>query len=273
MKLIVIGAGIAGSSATRIARTKGWDVTLIDNAPEVAGSRSALATIRPTWFDKAERVDLERSWEWYSAWGATGSREAYVSNWRDREVKKQKDWWLVDPLLPLVEPDVKERVVGIYKNYVTTDAGQLIEADAILNCTGAYGSELSSGVSLFAGVTWISTNAEIDYSPYRVHHLRPYKSLSVAQVNGVTRLGSSIAATADKAIDDGKEMLMTAIALGIVKSGEWEMSLGWRAKGKGGIPIYPELGERNAYFSGLARSGYGLSPAIAEKWIDSVSFA
>ena len=270
MKLIVIGAGIAGSSATRIARDKGWDVTLIDNAPENAGSRSALATIRPTWFDKAERVDLERSWDWYTKWGAAGSREAYVSNWRNREVKKQKNWWLVDPILPLVEPDVRERVVGIYDKHVTTDAGQLIEGDAILNCTGAYGSELSRDVTLFAGVTWISRNAELDYSPYRVYHLRPYKALSVAQINGVTRLGSSIAATADKAIDDAKEMLMTAIALGIVKQADWEMSLGWRAKGKGGIPIYPELGQRNAYFSGLARSGYGLSPAIAEKWLDSL---
>lgn len=270
MKLIVIGAGIAGSSATRIARSKGWDVTLIDNAPEQAASRSAIATIRPTWFDKAERVDLERSWELYTLWGAAGSREAYVSNWRDREVKKQKDWWLVDPILPLVEPDVTERVVGIYKNHVTTDAGSLVETDAILNCTGAYGSELSRDVTLFAGVTWISHDAELDYSPYRVHHLRPYKSLSAAQINGVTRVGSSIAATAEKAIDDGKEMLMTAIALGIVKAGNWEMSLGWRAKGRGGIPIYPELGQRNAYFSGLARSGYGLSPAIAEKWIESL---
>jgi glycine/D-amino acid oxidase-like deaminating enzyme len=269
MKLIVIGAGIAGSSTTRIARDKGWDVTLIDYAPHKSASRSALATIRPTWFDKSEREDLERSWEWYSKWGAAGSREAHVSNWRDRSVKKQKDWWLVDPILPLVEPNLNERVIEIGANYVTTDHSQ-IEADAILNCTGAYGADLAHDVTMFAGVTWISNNAELDYSPYRVHHLRPYKSLSAAQINGVTRVGSSIATTADKAIDDAKEMLMTAIALGIVKSGDWEMSLGWRAKGKGGIPIYPELGQRNAYFSGLARSGYGLSPAIAEKWLDSL---
>jgi glycine/D-amino acid oxidase-like deaminating enzyme len=272
MKLIVIGAGIAGSSATRIARDKGWDVTLIDNNPQQAASRSALATIRPTWFDKAERDDLERSWDWYTKWGAAGSREAHVSNWRNREVKKQKDWWLVDPITPLVEPDLTERVVGIYKSFVTTPTKE-IAADAILNCTGAYGADLSRDVTFFAGVTWISRTAELDYEPYRVHHLRPYKSLSAARINGVTRVGSSIATTADKAVDDAKEMLMTAIALGIVKQGDWEMSLGWRAKGKGGIPIYPELGQRNAYFSGLARSGYGLAPAIAEKWIDSVSLA
>jgi hypothetical protein len=269
MKLIVIGAGIAGSSATRIARSKGWDVTLIDHAPEQSASRSALATIRPTWFNKAERKGLERSWEWYSTWGAAGTREAHVSNWKNKEVKTQKDWWLVDPILPLVAPDLVERVVGIYKTFVTTPTKE-IAADAILNCTGAYGDDLAHDVTLFAGVTWISHNAELDYSPYRVHHLRPYKSLSAAQINGVTRVGSSIAKTADKAIDDGKELLMTAIALGIIKSGDWEMSLGWRAKGKGGLPIYPELGMRNAYFSGLARSGYGLSPAIAEKWLDSL---
>jgi len=270
MKLIVVGAGIAGSSATRIARDKGWDVTLIDHAPEQSASRSALATIRPTWFAKSERADLERSWEWYKAWGAAGTREAHVSNWRDREVKTQKDWWLVDPILPLVEPDLTERVVGIYKTFVTTPTKE-IAADAILNCTGAYGADLARDVTLFAGVTWISTDAQLDYSPYRVHHLRPYKSLSAAQINGVTRVGSSIAATADKAIQEAQDLLEQAHHLGIVQpDATWEMSLGWRAKGKGGIPIYPELGQRNAYFSGLARSGYGLSPAIAEKWLDSL---
>jgi glycine/D-amino acid oxidase-like deaminating enzyme len=271
MKLIVIGAGIAGSSATRIARDKGWDVTLIDNAPEQSASRSALATIRPTWFDKAERDDLERSWEWYSKWGAAGTREAYVSNWRDRSVKKQNAWWLVDPLLPLLKPDTIERVVRISDKNVELDGGLSINADAILNCTGAYGADLARDVSLFAGVTWISNDAQLDYPPYRVHHIRPYKSLSAAQINGVTRVGSSIAATADKAIQEAQNLLEQAHLLGIVKPGAtWEMSLGWRAKGKGGIPIYPELGQRNAYFSGLARSGYGLSPAIAEKWIDSL---
>jgi glycine/D-amino acid oxidase-like deaminating enzyme len=271
MKLIVIGAGIAGSSATRIARDKGWDVTLIDHAPEQSASRSALATIRPTWFDKAERADLERSWEWYSKWGAAGTREAYVSNWKNREVKAQKDWWLVDPIVPLLKPDTIERVVRISNNDVELSSGLSINADAILNCTGAYGADLARDVSLFAGVTWISHDAELDYSPYRVHHLRPYKSLSAAQINGVTRVGSSIAATADKAIQEAEELLEQAHLLGIVQAGAtWEMSLGWRAKGKGGIPIYPELGQRNAYFSGLARSGYGLSPAIAEKWIDSL---
>jgi glycine/D-amino acid oxidase-like deaminating enzyme len=270
MKLIVIGAGIAGSSATRIARTKGWEVTLIDYAPEQAASRSALATIRPTWFDKSERADLERSWEWYSAWGAAGSKKAYVSNWRSPEIREQKDWWLVDPLVPLLDPDITERVIGIDRTSVELSSGSQIEADAILNCTGGYGEDLAREVTLFAGVTWISHTAQLDYAPYRVHHLRPYKSLSAAQINGVTRVGSSIATTEKKAIDEGKELLMTAIALGIVQAGDWEMSLGWRAKGAGGKPIYPKLGERNAYFSGLARSGYGLSPALAEKWIESL---
>jgi len=271
MKLVVIGAGIAGSSATRIARAKGWEVTLIDHAPEQAASRSALATIRPTWFDKSDKTDLLRSWQWYMAWGAAGSQNAYVSSWRGPEVKAQKDWWLVDPLIPLVKPDILQRVVQIDRSSVELEDRSEIKADAILNCTGAYGEDLSHDITMFAGVTWISHNSEIDYAPYRVHHIRPYKSLSVAQINGVTRLGSSIEKTADKAIEDGKNLLAHAHEIGIItKSGDWEMSLGWRAKGAGGDPIYPKLGERNAYFSGLARSGYGLSPALAEKWIESL---
>jgi glycine/D-amino acid oxidase-like deaminating enzyme len=271
MRLIVIGAGIAGSSATRIARAKGWEVTLIDHAPEQAASRSAIATIRPTWFAKSERADLDKSWEWYKEWGAAGSKTAYVSNWRDSVVKEQNDWWLVDPLIPLVYPDITKRVIGIDRTSVELSDGSEIEADAILNCTGGYGEDLARQVTLFAGVTWISTEAKLDYWPYRVHHLRPYKSLSAAHINGVTRVGSSIATTADKAIKEAKDLLEQAHALGIItETGKWDMSFGWRAKGAGGKPIYPKLGERNAYFSGLARSGYGLSPALAEKWIESL---
>ncbi len=271
MNIVIIGAGIAGSSATRIARAKGWNATLIDHAPMQAASRSAIATIRPSWFDKSERTDLDRSWEWYRQWGAAGSKHAFVSSYRNQEVKNQKDWWLVDPLIPLLEPDIRERVTQIRDNCVELADGTTLQADATLNCTGAYGANLAQNVTLFAGVTWISNNAQLDHAPYRVHHLRPYKSLSVAQINGVTRLGSSISKNADQAIADGKYLLETAHALKIINtSSDWEMSLGWRAKGIGGKPIYPKLGERNAYLSGLARSGYGLSPALTEKWLESL---
>lgn len=270
MKLIVIGAGIAGSSVTKIARSKNWEVILIDDFPLQSASRCALATIRPTWFDKSERTSLERSWEWYNAWGAAGSREAYVSNWRNLDIKLQKDWWLVDPLIPLEYPDLTNRVIKINEKSVELDNQEVIEADAIINCTGAYGGNLAQDITPFAGATWISHNAVLDFEPYRVHHLRPYKALSVAKVNGVTRLGSSIAKDMDTAIAEAEEMLVTAGDLGIIKSGDWELSVGWRAKGKGGKPIYPEMGLRNTSFSGLARSGYGLSPAIAEKWIESL---
>jgi glycine/D-amino acid oxidase-like deaminating enzyme len=270
MKLIVIGAGIAGSSVARIAQSKNWEVSVIDPSPDQSASRCALATIRPTWFDKSERVDLERSWEWYKEWNSAGSQEAFVTNWRNPEPKKQKDWWLVDPILPLVSPDNRNRVIKVNPTSVELNNGEILEADAIINCTGAYGEDLAQDVTPYAGVTWISHNAELDFEPYRVHHTRPFHAISVAKINGVTRLGSTISKEMDVAMFDAVKMLEHACDLGMVKSGDWEMRAGWRAKGKGGLPIYPEMGKRNTSFSGLARSGYGLSPAIAEKWIESL---
>ena len=57
--LIVVGAGIAGSSVTRLARERGLDVELIDRDPSAAASRLAHAILRRSWL----RPELWRAYE------------------------------------------------------------------------------------------------------------------------------------------------------------------------------------------------------------------
>ena len=89
MKIAIIGNGIAGSSAKKIALEFGHEPTIISTDSATA-SKSALATIRPTWFTKAEQVNIERSWTWYKKWNADITRIAVVSNWRDPSMTKEQ---------------------------------------------------------------------------------------------------------------------------------------------------------------------------------------
>ena len=75
MRIGIIGNGIAGSMAKKIAIKNGYEAKIHSTNRDVA-SRSALATIRPTWFTKDQRANIEESWAWYEEFGATVTRSA-----------------------------------------------------------------------------------------------------------------------------------------------------------------------------------------------------
>lgn len=268
MKIAIIGAGIAGSSATRIARALGHTAVLIDPKPENNASNCALATIRPQWFEKTDRGSLQQSWEWYEKWGAAVTQHATVTNWRNPNPGVQRDWWLVDPNKCLLEPDYKHAVAAIEGTNVRLDSGTLIHVDAVLNATGAYGGPLALPHEQLWGATLISNNAVLDYGPLRIHHLRPYHTLTVSDNNGEIRLGSSVAKTQNAAITEANEMLTAAEQAGIVQPGaNWTVKTGIRARVKGNHPTLPTPGDRVATIGNLARSGYAMAPAITHNWL------
>ena len=270
MRIGIVGAGIAGSSAARIGRELGHEVTLIDGNPGRAASRCALATIRPQWFDQETRGSIELSWRWYEKWGVSITQHAVVSNWRNPEPKPQRDWWLVDPERCLVDPDIVENAIRIDGTSVHLPSG-VLEFDAVLNATGAYGGELAVPHEDLWGATLYSTNAVLDHGPLRIYHIRPYHTLTIADNRGEIRLGSSVAKTEADAIKGVEEMLAVAIDAQLVEPGAtWQLLTGIRARVKGNKPSLPKAGERSASIGNLARSGYAITPSVIESWIRSL---
>lgn len=268
--LIVIGAGIAGSSAARVARDLGWTATVIDPAPERAASRAALATIRPSWFDKAGRAAAARSWEWYDRWGAAITQTATVTDWRNPDPKRQTGWWMVDPILPLVTPDVRDIVADVRDRAVTLSNGHVLTADAVLQATGA--TTLPPGSTPLPGATLVSRNARLHGGPLRIHHLRPYHTLTVGQIGETVRLGSSAHRDQTRASEEVGHMLHAAEQAGIVDPGaEWHLVTGTRARQPRNTPILPEPGNPNGVIGALARSGYALAPDAAHVWLESLT--
>ena len=272
MKIIVIGSGIAGSSAARVGRSMGHEVTVIDKSPESSASRVALATIRPSWFGDEDQSLIEKSWEYYQSWGAAITQEALVSDWKNAETPKtQGGWWLADPLIPLVKPDLIDEVASIENTSVKLISGSSVDGDAIYIATGVHDKSFYSDFKPYAGATLISKTAKVKNCLLRVHKLRPYYDLTVGMTSDGCRLGSSISVDPQKAVSDVWGMLETAYNLEIVtKSDDWQLVLHFRAKPTSKNVLRPENGQKITKINGLHRSGYGLCPALAEKWIKSI---
>jgi hypothetical protein len=271
-RLLIVGAGVAGCAAKRIADEFGWHTTLVDVDQRRAASNAALATIRPQWLGTNGKQIAERSWRWYEKWGATVTRTAIVSSYSTTGSKRQPDWWLVDPVRVLVEPDVQQQIDHMWDDSDGVHARineQAHTFSAALIATGAYDKRFISEFREQYGATLIRPDTTLA-EPLYVHHLRPYHSLTVGCVNNVVRLGSSVANNEQKAIDEVWEMLATAEKLGIVRKLDgWQVALNVRAKAK--QIVEPNLGRRIARIGNLGRSGYGYAPHLISSWLGSLT--
>lgn len=268
--LLVVGAGVVGSAAKRIALDYGWRCTLVDGDPTRAASHAALATIRPQWLGADGKTIAGRSWRWYERWQATVTRTATVTSYRDPRRRQQSDWWLVDPERVLVEPDLAVDVKHVAQHHGRVVAEPLYDDwfDACLIATGAHDPQLIDGYAPQHGATLIHRNLPLP-QPLHVHHLRPYHSLTIGHVNGVTRLGSSVANNPDKAIAEVHRMRETAEQLDLVPRVDgWQLVVNVRAKAP--RPITPTAGQRCGALGGLGRSGYGYAPALVAQWLLSL---
>lgn len=181
----------------------------------------------------------------------------------------QKDWWLVNPITMLVKPDIEDRATTIIGTTVTTAKGQTIHSDAVLIAVGAHDKTLYPNFKPMFGCTLINSEIKMNEPPLRIHHLRPFHSLSVAAYPDKIVLGSSIHRDKTKAEEEVWKMLHIAEQLAIVpKSNKWNLIVNVRATSP--EPTLPELGNTTTSIGSLARSGYGIAPQAIEKWIKSL---
>jgi hypothetical protein len=267
--MIIVGSGVAGSCAQRIASYYGWQTTVIDDLPTTAASRAALATIRPQWLGENGREWAKASWRWYERWGVNITQHGLVSSWKKPEPTLQKDWWLVEPIGVLVMPDVMERVIDVTGTTVTTTE-QTFVGDAVLVAVGAHDPKLYGDFKPMTGCTLYNNQIEMSGAPLRVHHLRPFHALTVAQQGDTVVLGSSIHPEMAKAEEEVWRMLTVAEDIGIVpKSHQWIMRGNTRATSP--KATLPEAGNPSTVIGSLGRSGYGITPHVIEQWIVSLT--
>lgn len=271
MNIIVVGAGIAGSWLTRLARDAGHKVTLISSAPPA--SLAATAILRRGYHakDPDDLRSWDRSMELYRRSGFTFTSGATVTNYRLPGSRTDKDWRMIDPAAPLVQPDLNTAVSEIWGKKVLLISGRELEADAVVRAVGASGSYAERFASVSYGVTWYNRDPAALGAGLRIHHMAPYKTIAAGAVGGVGRLGSSSASTPEKATEQAVKMLELAVQLGITPSKDgWTPILGHRLKlVDPRIPRVEKVAPWGFWeMRGYHRTGYALTPADAESLLD-----
>jgi hypothetical protein len=270
-KLIVVGAGISGSSFARLARDSGHDVTVVglEGKPD---SLAATAILRRGYH--AGMAEELAAWDYaverYAEWGVKMTHGAGVASYRrplggERE---DADWLLLDPAAPLVRRDVTREVISVHGTRAWYGRGDGIEGDAVVVCAGARGVLAPSGDATW-GVTWIGA-ADALRAPdaVKVYQYAPYRTIVAGVAGGRARVGSSSSVTEEGAIAQGEKMLGVAWDLGWLTTREgWEMRTGMRIKTAGG---WRREGDGHWEIGGFHRTGYALAPMAARNVLDDI---
>lgn len=275
MNIIVVGAGIAGSWFTRLAREAGHKVTLISAG--IPDSIAATAVLRRGYHAKNhdDQLSWDRSMQLYERFGFGFTAGATVTNYRVPGERFDKDWRLLDPAGPLVSPDLNASVRDVRRNSVTLrDDLHNMTADFVVKATGAsFGDYTGNFGRRSYGVTWTNRDTSMLGAGLRIHHFAPYKTIAAGVAGGVARLGSSSAASPEKATEQAVKMLDLAVRLGITPSRDgWTPILGSRLKLTDART--PRTGKVFPYgfweMRGYHRTGYAMAPADAESLLRQI---
>jgi glycine/D-amino acid oxidase-like deaminating enzyme len=267
MKVAVAGAGIAGSCVTRVLRERGHEVTVVDRYPQWAASRCAFAVNRMSWWTGEQREAVRTSLAWYRTHGYVITDEATVHDVLRDRVTVQGDHYLIDPLAPLVTPDLmvnldqwEDTDGGVS---VLTDDGTGRTFDALVIACGPASADLTGGrgTSTYGGMYAAPGNLLTDPGPLALLRRTDRLSYTVCFTNGETRVGASRRVTAALARADADKILNMVTKHGLVLPDLWEYRSGRRyATAQPGLS---QLDTHTYSLTGLARSGYALAPQAA----------
>lgn len=259
--LAIIGAGIAGSALARQARDAGLSTLLISDPETPPASRAAICVLRRAWRSVEERPLFDRSLEWYRRHGWVVTERAEVLNQKG-VASIRGDWTLVDPIAPLLQPDLMERVdLETVQN----------RARFVVQCT-AFGGPYAP--TPMPGATAVLPEWAMQGDPpLRVAVLGPYRCVQAARVNGVVKVGSSKAKTRAAAIERCMQLVHDAAAKHVIDPAAVEhvefiaatRSVLPKASGR-----YWAATPDGAWMGGFARVGYSLAPAIAHDVLQHV---
>jgi glycine/D-amino acid oxidase-like deaminating enzyme len=260
--IAVIGAGIAGSSVTRVLRERGAPVTLISSgAPH---SLAATAVLRRAWHHGTELARFDESLDAYRRWRIPVPAGAQVTSYRRDGTRPDPDWAFIHPAGPLLEPDITAEASEFLPGRVLLADGREIPADTVIRATGATGRHAIGGKVTWGG-TWRSPG---DGAVIRIHHYAPYKMIAAAGLGGGWRFGSSSAADHPKAYAAARNQFTLAAARAMVPdTGQWELVMGARVKTDADLYGRDPGGW---WIGGFHRTGYALAPAVARELADQM---
>ena len=274
MKILVAGAGIAGSCMTTVLREAGHEVVLVDRASWSAASRCAFAVTRTAWWGGEERHAVRRSLDWYNLREHIVTKSAVIHDVRRARTLIRPDYYLVNPVTTLVHPDLEQgldwwvhdadrsRVLAGFLPCTQEDA-----FDALVICAAGETPRLAGqephGRTVFGGMFTAEGNRLTRGGQLSVLRRTDRLSYTAAFVGGKTRIGASRCSTPGEARRIAEGIRDRLLSEGVVSGGvpDW-----WYRAGKRFItdqPIAQRINQRVWTLAGLGRTGFATAPAAA----------
>lgn len=273
MKILIAGAGIAGSVLTRLLRARGHEVLLADGRPDRAASRCAFAYLRLGWWRGEQRAGVRRAVDWYESSGWLRTRTGTVYDVRRGWVRDQEDHVLLDPRGPLVGDPLAMDL----KSYADGPGGVLavlgdrldVDADHLVLACGAGTDRWAHGSPVYGGV-YEAPGRRIPPGPDlrllrvtdRVTHVAAYDGRT-------TRVGASRGRTPEIALARALLIRNRLSDRGVINGRDgWTYRAGTRWEHLAGAGGPRQIEPHTWTFTGFARSGYATVPGAARRLIE-----
>lgn len=184
--VIIVGAGLFGSIAAKVARAHGHDVTVIDDGRPNAGSDAAACLLKPSWASKLGRV-------WKEGMDVL-NREYEVKTLAFRSgigISINLQW--VDPKTVLMPEDRSETVTKVEDGVVETNFGGRYEG-IVLIATGVWANHLIPDLESIASKVGAAIIYNYEIEEPRIWAYAPYKqAIAFVRDRGMTWFGDGTA--------------------------------------------------------------------------------
>jgi glycine/D-amino acid oxidase-like deaminating enzyme len=270
VKVLIAGAGIAGSVLARMLRERGHEAVVTDRQPHLAASRCAYAYVRTAWFRGEDKQRVRESLDWYGSNDWIVTRRGLLHT-KDGRVRAQDDHILVHPTAPLVRPDLSFGLDGysdVLGGVLVFLGPERVPADAhhlVLAC-GRGMDYWYTGRPVYGGV--------FECRDYRM--IRPLKLLRVtdrlthvaADDGTVTRTAASKGRTPGEARQRSEKILDLMMDQGLITATHpWSYRPGVRWESFDRRPVADRISTHVWALTGFARTGYAFAPSYARELI------
>lgn len=252
MELTVIGGGVGGSALVREAWKRGHEAKLISSGSPA--SDVALAVVRETYAARYDggREACRYALKAYEAAGAEVLHGALVSTYNIKQANLRDDWHAVLPSSYLLQPDDSTYMSPDWKDP---------RADYTIWATGAAGIE---GTFTF-GATWVHDDPQALNVEFAIHQYAPYRTADAVRYSSGCRIGSSSAATLEKAVEGAHRIAAVARERGWVTTERgWKLLTGVRVQ----RAALATVSDGRVTFGGFHRDGWALAPMFAAQLIE-----
>ncbi len=187
--VVIVGAGLFGSIAAKVARAHGHNVIVIDDGRTMSGSDAAACLLKPSWASKLGSQTWTEGMQVLELY-----YNVKVLKFRTGLMNVHIDIAWVDPKTILLAEDRSETVIKVGDGVVETSVEGNVYEGNVLIATGVWANYLASGIEQIRPKVGAAIIYNHEIEEPRISVYAPYKqAVSFVRDPGTTWFGDGTA--------------------------------------------------------------------------------